>query len=1516
MDKKVKKNLSAALAATMAAGVATAAVPAKADQLVSDKAQNTTTKSSLDELYAKAYEATMKVVETAKANGVKAYFTEGEKVSTTEAVVKAVQAGMQDQIKAADEAIKQLPADRLDLIGTLSSILDDYQHPVYERIVTEINALNAAAGNVKQADINNVDLLINVAPKVIDNNGNDSKASYSSALDKAQAAFTAKVVAAVEKAEKSESKEDLEAAKALVEELATATGKTVVAKAKELNETVVKVEEIIKEKEAMVKVEKVSAINATTVQVTGLAKEVKEDTLKDKKITLKAGDVSLTATYVATSLTEDGKANFVLEAEKKLTDAVTYTVSADWASFTKADFVAKGLVAPYINKVEVLTKGVPAGKATDDKNLVYFTAKNQYGEDIALTGNVTDLKVKGTINGVPFVATELEGTTNLAKGIVEINKDIKEGDKVTLTFTNTINGKAGVEVGTVSYTIVKAEDVVETTISDMQATYVNGPAANKEAKEVLPDDQVKLTVKVNDQFGNPIEKAKLANKVRWVVEDGRAHTNIVDDVTDGDNELTFTATEAGNLKISAYIGNGEKVTYQVTIGAKKLATIGTVTFANAKNHEEATSTELAPNPGAVLKASDVKFEITSLPKGVTKEDITLVAVQGDKEATKDKVYVKATTKVAGEYKFRAYVGTAVDAEGAIASAESTITTTVNQAVNSIEVEPFAENELTAGKEVIKKVTFKNKHGEVVSVNANDLGVARTANMNVKLYDADSTLIQKVDGNYPATPVAKLGFIGAAEGTDTVTLVAGSKSVALNLTTQKAAAIKTVDLGQDITTGVIAGQINGENAKNIYAPITVKDNYGNAVIPAADQIGAEAGKLRVSAVKIAGDTTNWTAPEVAIKYYKLDKDGKIEIQDAKNADTVGIALEINANGCKNTADKIATVTLSNGEAGDKEIKDTLNVSVKAVRKLAKLDVTTVSNTVGLNGKSTIKVTPVDQYGNFKTFDIANANVEISDATVLATVNAGGNVAVKKVDKDGKVTENVKNMVGYTFEVNGLKSGSADVKVKDTAEGSKIEGKVSMTVTPAATVVKSIKLVNDNINADGTYKYKVAKNTVDVTTFGIKAYDVNGNEVAINPADVIWTSSDVAVATVDADGKVTTKAIGADADKTVTITASVGLVKQSITLTVSKDAAAMVPGTVKVTAPEKVDADATKAGIQISLDGKTEDGEVAEGQENAGTITLTFKGSDQFGAVADIVEANTPVHVISFNPEVATVGAWNNVADTLTITPVAVGSTTVRVTVGTQDILLDVNVTDKNVNVVATKAVEALEAAAKKDLTVKANIDAAKAAKTAADIEVAKLHGGAVYDALNARVTTANNAITAAEAAANEAAALVAINAGNATEANYTAAGINSVTAENLSDVNTAVAAAKNTKGSALTKAEIQSAVDKVVAKKANEVAVAAAKTALTLSINGSASGATAEIVLPSTGSETTTITWKEGSTDKTGTYTTEARPGSGDAKTVTLTATITKGDGDVRATTTKTFTVTIPVTGTDISVVAN
>src|SRR5665648_54993 len=91
-----------------------------------------------------------------------------------------------------------------------------------------------------------------------------------------------------------------------------------------------------------------------------------------------------------------------------------------------------------------------------------------------------------------------------------------------------------------------------------------------------------------------------------------------------------------------------------------------------------------------------------------------------------------------------------------------------------------------------------------------------------------------------------------------------------------------------------------------------------------------------------------------------------------------------------------------------------------------------------------------------------------------------------------------------------------------------------------------------------------------------------------------------------------------------------------------------------------------------------------------------------------------------------------------------------------------------------------------------------------------------------------------------AAIAAINAGGATVQNYTDAGITGVTSNNLAGVNTAVAAAKVTKGSNLTRLEIQAVVDKGAAIKAINAGTAILETYTVAEITGVTEGNLANV----------------------------------------------------------------------------
>lgn len=175
------------------------------------KTLRTSALTDLDIKYANAYNATMNVESKAKKYGVKPYFKDNNGPSSTDAVLNSVKAGMQKDILAAREALDKLPKDRLDLIGTLSSILDNYQHPVYERAVVVINQ---AQKNPNQKDIN-------IARHLIENIPSYYKNAYSSALDDVQVSLNKKTEKLIDNALASQSTADITAAKAAIEELKT-----------------------------------------------------------------------------------------------------------------------------------------------------------------------------------------------------------------------------------------------------------------------------------------------------------------------------------------------------------------------------------------------------------------------------------------------------------------------------------------------------------------------------------------------------------------------------------------------------------------------------------------------------------------------------------------------------------------------------------------------------------------------------------------------------------------------------------------------------------------------------------------------------------------------------------------------------------------------------------------------------------------------------------------------------------------------------------------------------------------------------------------------------------------------------------------------------------------------------------------------------------------------------------------------------------------------------------------------
>ena len=176
--------------------------------------------SDLDLKYKAAYDATMTAIEKANKHGVNPYIHDNANANTS-ALVNAVKGGMQKDINTARDAILALPEGMETAIGEFSKLLDGYQHPVYERIVTIINEMKMDDDKLAQKEINAVRTLIVEAPDFIDSNNNPAKASYSSALDVCQIRLHNRAQGLVNRALETRNESDIKKARQAIEELKT-----------------------------------------------------------------------------------------------------------------------------------------------------------------------------------------------------------------------------------------------------------------------------------------------------------------------------------------------------------------------------------------------------------------------------------------------------------------------------------------------------------------------------------------------------------------------------------------------------------------------------------------------------------------------------------------------------------------------------------------------------------------------------------------------------------------------------------------------------------------------------------------------------------------------------------------------------------------------------------------------------------------------------------------------------------------------------------------------------------------------------------------------------------------------------------------------------------------------------------------------------------------------------------------------------------------------------------------------
>ncbi|MGO5075526.1 cell wall-binding repeat-containing protein [Clostridium sporogenes] len=1110
--------------------------------------------------------------------------------------------------------------------------------------------------------------------------------------DSAELAAAKKAVKAYEDA-KITNLEEINAAKALgVEANKAVEAVKDQAQREALEAKIAAKDKLVAEAEAKlgVKAESVTAINSRTVKVTfpeGSKVEAKD--LKDKKITLKAGEVVLTATYAEGSL-DNSTAVFAIDDKKELVDATTYTVSADWANFAKTDMLAK-ITRPYAKTFESVTTKVASnldekGDKKDNAK-ISLTAKDQYGEDIKLdTTTGSTLDVKGTLNGMPLSKDEIVIGDN--KDTVEIKRGLKEGDKLSITVQNK-SGEKVIGESTFEYTVGKAEVAVPTSVAGIKAA-----KEGKEVTEVAALDTLTLTADVRDQFNNQVDSTK--SNLRWVVAEGK---ELLADATEngflgknegkdqidtnGSNFVKLKAEKPGKVVIEAYNkSNGAKAVYTFEIGAKKLTSITAPTEFNGtfNNEELKTTGKFSVNEGAGLTADAIKFNVVSKTTGIEASDIQVSAqLRGGDKADKNDIILVAKTSKPGKFEITPYIGTSFNDEKAVKANTVTLETKLNDIATSVAT--IGDISAKVGTPVEKEIVIKNKHNEVITAES-------TGKLNFKVFkdgkavEENKSVKAEEVSNSKTGKLEKVKFTANAAGNFVVRISVGDSAAFTEVkVSAEVTKLASIDLGADIYDGVVAGDTD-----KVYRIIDARDNKGDAILPSIDGWTVKSGTTDLAADK-----------KVEVNYVAKNKDGKWEVVDQAKAEAIALVIDPAKNVATEENVPLAIKVTKPATGDDKAIEGNLNVTVKKARALSKITVANKNVSVGLNGETTITFSLQDQYG--KSFAVSNLDdlkISSSDATKVAIEEN----SLKAYDKDGNVTSELAKAVSYKVTVKGAGTGSSTI----TVQNGEIKDTATVSVAPTAEIAKSIKIIAKDVktmNEDGAYKYKVG--SVEAVPFIIEARDASGNKVEVDTKDVIWTSSNEAVAKVNENGEVKGQLKPEDKDSEVTITATLFGVKNEIKLNVSGQASKLDPASVKlekagdVTDLSKIDADANVDGIQLALDGNKEDGEADDG-----TIVLTFTGNDQYGKEQTV--SSKVAKELSYNVEIAKAKLAED-ASTLTITPVKEGNTKVTLTIGSKELAFDVKVTSEN-KIIKDKAADKLAADEAKKILIPAIEDANK------------------------------------------------------------------------------------------------------------------------------------------------------------------------------------------------------------------
>lgn len=729
------------------------------------------------------------------------------------------------------------------------------------------------------------------------------------------------------------------------------------------------------------------AINAKTIELT-FNKAV--DTEK-AKFELKKGT---TTVNVAKTTFSDDKKSVQLELASKLFEG-EYTVNVSGLTEEKLTGSVK-VVNEHVAKIELLSESAP--KTGDATATVGYRVTNQYGE------NITESPLATSIDWNTMAGFTADDDNKGVLTITNTGGDFKVGDKVVVTGINSASNT--VVTGTLTVTNAAVADTVS----------FNG-VYHAEGKELAGNSTIadfKLLVDVKDQYGNPVNAAKVNSDVLFtssnesLIKVGAASDKQGKNKNQVGLALTFgnNASHGGKAVITAISKSTGKVSqYELTVKASPKLDVFSMTA-----------------PVDIVAAGDtVKIPFTAADQfgnAITKEkDLKSVV-------TFSGTYGANAPVIKADDKGDAYIEYTPDTKGTkviIASFNgkvSQLNLNVVEAANPVTIESLKDVTTTVAKNGVVKIgladiVVKDEYGRTVNLKDKLSNTAAAGKYRIVAEDTAEGAV-KVEGSIDAND-AQFTITGLSKGTEEVTFKLQKSNGAttpafedvvtsplkVTFTTVEKSAFTSYEVADVATLYADGTETTHTRALNVYG---VKADGTKVILPASDYtvitdtkaVTYSNGKL--NAVYSEADIWNtFAVPEITSKVSV--------VVDGADAPTT-LTKEVAISAISPKADVIEfTSAVKNGTA-----------------TVATTDLAGAGDAAKL--KAVLKVT--DQYG----VSLTSIDPKI---TITNLKDNSDNAQDISVTNNGTSTVNIENAgEGDTFTASYLLDGkSVSVKFKVTA-----------------------------------------------------------------------------------------------------------------------------------------------------------------------------------------------------------------------------------------------------------------------------------------------------------------------------------------------------------------------------------------------------------------------------------------------------------------------------------------------------